>query len=89
MPDTAGSARKPKKCSTTTSNPNPNPNRKKWLKHEKEMTNMVSWWWLIPVFLIGSCIGSILMGLCCANGQREHEEESWVNWEEEDYNDSV
>lgn len=33
---------------------------------------MIHWLWLIPAFISGSCIGSILMGLCCANGDDEH-----------------
>ena len=32
---------------------------------------MISVWWLIPVLLLGACIGCVLMALCVANGGKD------------------
>lgn len=33
---------------------------------------MIPWYWILISFIIGSCCGAVLMGVCCAN--RENDE---------------
>ena len=27
----------------------------------------MAWWWIVPAFVLGACIGAVIMGVCCAN----------------------
>jgi hypothetical protein len=47
------------------------------LDGRQEGSEMISWWWTIPAFLLGICFGALLMGLCCANSRDDHNKRWW------------
>ena len=38
---------------------------------------MINALWLIPAFIVGACVGVLLMGLCCANSENKNKRKEW------------